>query len=215
MVKLQMSEDIKPIIVPSYTEEKGTKKKFFRFENLKKKKAKKQVKKQYVLRKTPELVPFLKYGANENIVMKNDLHMDLFQITPKDLQSLTDEELEMHVLLEARFNRSTTAGYKIIALNFPSNMEKQRQYWLRKKERATSPLQVRFIDRKIFEFNFLEQERPNREFFLFLYAPSEQLLEDLKNQAIRGMRQTFPLQKLTVDKKQDVLFLLNNPNSKL
>lgn len=208
------NEEVKPIIVPTYAEEKKTKKKFFKFVTSGKKKAKKTAKKEYVLRKTPTLLPFLDI-TEDFILMKNDVYMDILQITPKDLQSLTDDELNRHLLLEARAYRSYAPNYKIIALNFPSNTERQQQYWLRKKEHPTNPLLLRFIERKLFELRFLEQERPNREFFVFIYASSLQLLEDLKNQLIRGMRQSFSLQMLSIEKRQDVLFLLNNQNSKL
>ncbi|MEC1177261.1 hypothetical protein P9B03_02090 [Metasolibacillus meyeri] len=208
------NEEVKPIIVPTYAEEKKEKRKLFKFFIGRKKKAKKPVKKEYVLRKTPTLLPFLDI-TDDYILLKNDAYMDILQITPKDLQSLTDDELNRHLLLEARTYRSYTPGYKIIALNFPSNTERQQQYWLRKKERATNSLLLRFIERKLFELRFLEQERPNREFFLFLYASSVPLLEDAKNQLIRGMRQSFSLQTLSIEKRQDVLFLLNNQNSKL
>ncbi|WP_342472395.1 hypothetical protein MHH70_01930 [Metasolibacillus sp. FSL H7-0170] len=207
------NEEVKPIIVPTYAEEKKAKKKYFKFSSGSKKK-KKPVKKEYVLRKTPALLPFLDI-TEDYILLKNDIYMDILQITSTDLQTLTEDELNRNLLLEARSYRSFAPSYKIIALNFPSNTGRQQQYWIRKKERVTNPLLLRFINRKLFELRFLEQERPNREFFVFLYAPSLQLLEDVKNQLNRGMRQTFPLQSLSIEKRQDVLFLLNNQNSKL
>ncbi|KYG92008.1 hypothetical protein A0U40_03455 [[Bacillus] sp. KCTC 13219] len=207
------NEEVKPIIVPTYAEEKKAKKKYFKFSSGSKKK-KKSVKKEYVLRKTPALLPFLDI-TEDYILLKNDIYMDILQITSTDLQTLTEDELNRNLLLEARSYRSFAPSYKIIALNFPSNTGRQQQYWMRKKERVTNPLLLRFINRKLFELRFLEQERPNREFFVFLYAPSLQLLEDVKNQLNRGMRQTFPLQSLSIEKRQDVLFLLNNQNSKL
>ncbi|WP_107942662.1 hypothetical protein [Metasolibacillus fluoroglycofenilyticus] len=207
------NEEVKPIIVPTYAEEKKAKKKYFKFSSGSKKK-KKSVKKEYVLRKTPALLPFLDI-TEDYILLKNDIYMDILQITSTDLQTLTEDELNRNLLLEARSYRSFAPSYKIIALNFPSNTGRQQQYWMRKKERVTNPLLLRFIERKLFELRFLEQERPNREFFIFLYASSLQLLEDVKNQLNRGMRQTFPLQSLSIEKRQDVLFLLNNQNSKL
>ncbi|UDK94866.1 hypothetical protein EYB33_00490 (plasmid) [Lysinibacillus sphaericus] len=50
-----------------------------------------------------------------------------------------------------------------------------------KKGKTTDPLRLRFINRKIFELEFVERERANREFFLFIYAESPQILEDEKN----------------------------------
>lgn len=84
-----------------------------------------------------------------------------------------------------------------------------------KKEKTSDPLRLKFIDRKLFELDYLERERTNREFFLFIYADTPEQLEERKKQVIRSMQHSFPLEKLTLDKKIDVLFLLNNQNSKI
>lgn len=210
-------EEIKPIIVPSYVEEKATKKSFLKkypfFQ--KDKTAKKKVeRKSHVLRKTPMIMPFIDI-TEEYIVMKKGYFMDIFQITPNDLHSLTDNDITIKLLEKARFYRSSASQHKVVGLNFPANTEKQRLYWERKKEKTTDPLRLRFINRKLFEFDFIERERTNREFFLFIYAESTQILEDEKKQVVRGMRQSFPLQTLSKEKKQDILFIMSNQNSKL
>lgn len=210
-------EDIKPIIVPSYTEEKQSKKSLLaKASFLKKKKnsEKKVVKKEQVLRQTPMIMPFLDI-TEEYIMMKKGYFMDIFQITPNDLHSLTDTDITIKLLEKARFYRSSASQHKVVGLNFPANTEKQRLYWERKKERTTDSLRIRFINRKLFELEFLERERTNREFFLFIYAESSQILEDEKKQVVRGMRQSFPLQTLSNEKKQDILFMMSNQNSKL
>ncbi|UNT53602.1 hypothetical protein [Lysinibacillus capsici] len=209
-------EEIKPIIVPSYSEEKVSKKSFFKkypfFQ--KNKTAKKKVeRKSHVLRKTPMIMPFLDI-TEDYIVMKKGYFMDIFQITPNDLHSLTDDDITIKLLEKARFYRSSASQHKVVGLNFPANTEKQRLYWERKKERTTDPLRIRFINRKLFELEFLERERTNREFFLFIYAESAQTLEDEKKQVVRGLRQSFPLQSLSIEKKQDILFMMSNQNSK-
>lgn len=209
-------EDIKPIIVPSYTEEKQSKKSLLEkvpFLKKRKKSEKKVVKKEQVLRQTPMIMPFIDI-TEDYIVTKNGV-MDILQITPKDLHSLTDIDLELQLLENARFYRSYSTAHKVVGLNFPSNTEKQRLYWMSRKEKTTDPLRIRFINRKIFELEFIERERANREFFLFIYAESPQILEDEKKQVIRGLRQSFPLEKLSIEKRQDILFILANQNSKL
>lgn len=210
-------EKIKPIIVPTYTEEKASKKSFLKkFPYFQKNKTtrKKVERKSHVLRKTPMIMPFLDI-TEEHIVMKKGYFMDIFQISSNDLHSLTDTDITIKLLEKARFYRSSASQHKVVGLNFPANTEKQRLYWERKKERTTDPLRIRFINRKLFELEFIARERTNREFFLFVYAKSSQTLEDEKNQVVRGMRQSFPLQTLSNEKKQDILFLMSNQNSKL
>ena len=140
--------------------------------------------------------------------------MDIFQISPNDLHSLTDTDITIKLLEKARFYRSSASQHKVVGLNFPANTEKQRLYWERKKERTTDPLRILFINRKLFELEFIARERTNREFFLFVYAESSQTLEDEKASSKR-MKQSFPLQTLSNEKKQDILFMMSNQNSKL
>lgn len=209
-------EEIKPIIVPSYTEEKKSKKSLLGkvpFLQKKKTSKKKTVKKEQVLRKTPMIMPFI--DITEDYIVQKNCVMDILKITPKDEHSLTDLDLQRLVLEKVRFYRSYFTAHKVVGLNFPSNTERQRRYWITRKEKTTDPLRLRFINRKIFELEFVERERANREFFLFIYAESPQILEDEKKQVIRGLRQSFPLEKLSIEKRQDILFIMANQNSKL
>lgn len=210
-------EALKPIIVPSYSEEKEEKESFIDKIPFAKRKINKSTqtveKKPNVLRKTPLILPFVDI-AEDYIEMKNG-YMDILQITPMDLHALNQHDTQLLLLAEARFYRSYFPNFKTIGLNFPSSTEKQRQYWQRKKEKTSDSLRLRFINRKIFELTFLEKERTNREFFIFIYAKTVQSLEEERNQVTRAKRQSFPLQKLSVEKKQDILFILNNQNTKL
>ncbi|QNK90445.1 hypothetical protein H7992_05060 [Sporosarcina sp. resist] len=216
------TEELKPIIVPTYSEEKEEKVGLIdkvpllkKLKGAAKKKSAptKTQKKERVLRQTSHILPFVQI-EEECITLKTGV-MDIFQITTKDLYSLNDDDMQFLLLSQARFYRSYASSYKTVALNFPSNTEKQKNYWSKKKEKTTDSLRIRFIERKLFELNFLERERTNREFFMFVYADTPQQLEEEKNQSLRGMRQSFPLESLSIDKKQDVLFMLANQNSKL
>lgn len=184
-------------------------------ENLKKNKKKKakKDKKPKVLRQTPALLPFLQ-RHEEYVLLKNGV-MEIFQVESKDLYTRNDEDLQFLLLALTRFYRSYYESIKFIAMNFPSNTESQRNYWNKKLKNTDDPVRVQFINRKLFELDFLERERTNREFFLFIYADNEQQLDERKKQVVRSMQQAFPLQKLSVDKKEDVLFMLNNQNTKL
>lgn len=207
---------IQPIIIPSYEEEYTENKPFLnRFPFLKKRKKTLDTteKKKQVLRTTTDLLPFI--AIEENYIELKEGFMDILQITSKDLRSLNESDLQVILLADTRFYRSYSTNSKVMALNFPANTEKQKRYWERKKANTTDGLKLRFIERKLFELSFLEKERTNREFFLFIYGQTIHSLEDEKNQVIRAMRQSFPLQELSIDKKQDVLFMLNNQNTKL
>lgn len=214
-------EEVVPIVVPSYSESSEKKKdsllhkQIGKLKKWKNQRDEKQAikKKETVLSQTPDILPFLE--INEEYIQLKDGVMDILQIRPKDLFSLNDDDLHYALLSEGRFLRSYSGSFKEVAMNFPSNTEQQRQYWLKKKEATTDPIRLKFIERKLFEFDFLEKERTNREFFIFIYAENPSQLEEEKKLVIRSKQQSFPITELSIDKKMDVLFILNNQNSKL
>lgn len=218
-------KEVKPIIIPPYLDSnndkkssflKRTKRKLEKSEKQKEKDKQEKIQKKRegkMLRQTPYILPFLQ--MHDNFILMKKGVMDILQIDTKDLHSLNDADLQYLLYSKTRFLRSYYQSYKEVYLNFPSNTEKQKEYWLKKREQTSDPLRLKFIDRKLFEFEFLEKERTNREFFLFIYADNKHQLEERRAFATRGMLTSFPLKSLSKNKKQDVLFLLCNQNTKL
>ncbi|GLO65047.1 hypothetical protein [Oceanobacillus kimchii] len=176
-------------------------------------KAKPDKKKEKILRQTPEILPFVQIH-DDYILMKNGV-MDILQIQTKNIHALNEADLNYLLMNRTRFLRSYFRSYKEVILNFPANTEAQRTYWLKKRKQTTNPIRLEYIDQKLYEFDFLERERSNREFFIFVFADNKQELADRKHDAIQGMQQAFPLKELTQMKKEQILFLLNNQNTKL
>jgi len=170
-------------------------------------------KKEKVLRQIPEILPFVQI-QDDHVILKHGV-MDILQIETRNIHALNDADLNYLLMNRTRFLRSYFRSYKEVILNFPANTEAQRTYWLKKRKRTSSPVRLEYIDQKLKEFDFLERERSNREFFLFVYADDNQELADRKHDAIQGMQQAFPLTELTRKKKEQILFLLNNQNTKL
>lgn len=212
-------EEMETIVVPIYQDKEKEKVGFLQRRKLKKEEKKKRKQSQLenkrvnLLRQTTSLLPFLQ--IHDDYIMMKDGYMEIYQIETKDLYTRNDEDLNYLMLSLTKFYRSYYDDMKIIAMNFPSNTERQRKYWQKKLESADDPVRIGFINRKLFELDFLEKERTNREFFLFLYADNEQQLSERKKQVVRSMQQAFPLATLTKEKKQDVLFILNNQNTKI
>lgn len=166
-----------------------------------------------VLKQTYHVLPFLKI-ENEYIQMKNGV-MDIMQIKTRDLYSMNETDLDILMLNETKMLRSYGDSYKEVVLNFPSNTEKQRRYWLKKREQTKDPFLLSYINRKLFEFDFIEKERTNREYFVFIYAEHVDALEQKRQLMMRGRHNSFPLKEISKEKKKDILFLLNNQNTKL
>lgn len=167
-----------------------------------------------VTKQTHLLLPFLQI-EEDCIQLKDKSYMDILQIESKDLYGKNEVDLNILMYTETKMLRSIPGAYKEYALNFPSNTATQRQYWLNKKAQTTDPFRLSYIERKLFEFDFIERERTNREYFLFIYAPTYEALKQNRQLMIRARQNSFPLRKLSKEKKQRVLFLLNNQNTKL
>lgn len=180
-----------------------------------KKTKKKQVKETppKVLNSIKTLLPFL--SMEENYIQLKNGVMDILQLKTRDIFAMNQVDLDLVMGYETRMLRSYADSYKEVVLNFPANMEKQRRYWLKKKEETQDPLRLFYIERKLFEFDFIERERTNREFFVFIYAKDEKELEQKRQLMMKARQHSFPLMEIPKSKKEDVLFLMSNQNTKL
>ncbi|GGJ75351.1 hypothetical protein [Virgibacillus salexigens] len=174
---------------------------------------KEQGKKPKLLKQTSAILPFVQIH-DEYILLKEGV-MDIFQVQTKNVHALNDADLNYLLLNRAQFLRSYFRSFKEIILNFPTNTEVQRAYWLKKQQQAKNPSRLKYIEQKLFEFKYLERERYNREFFMFIYADDKEELEDRKSDCMQGMQSSFPLRELPKNKKEQILFLLNNQNTQL
>lgn len=177
------------------------------------KEMKAQAKKPNMLKQTSNILPFIQIH-DDHILLKEGV-MDIFQVQTKNIYALNDVDLNYLLLNRAQFLRSYFRSFKEVILNFPTNTEVQRAYWLKKKQQAKNASRLKYIEQKLFEFEFLESERYNREFFMFVYADDKEALANRKQDCKQGMQNSFPLQEITRNKKEQILFLLNNQNTQL
>lgn len=179
--------------------------------------AKKQEKmkknKPHVSLRTIDILPFVRM-EKDHIVLKEGV-MDILQISSLDIDSLSEHDLKLLIYQNVRFLRSYQFDFKEISLNFPSNTKVQQEYWKKKRAQTTDEQKLKFIDQKLYELRFLEEERTNREFFLFLYAEDKYKLSERKRICKNLFKNSFPLQELTPEKKKSILFILYNQNTKL
>ena len=170
-------------------------------------------KKPKVKKDTRLLLPFV--NIHDGYIEMKDGVMDIMQIKTRDLHSMSESDLEYLFMVETRFLRSFQDSYKEVTLNFPTNADRQRRYWSKVRMRTNKPVLLDFIDRKLFELDFLENERTNREYFVFIYAEDESSLKTKKEALVRAREGSFPVFDISNQKKRDVLFLINNQNSKI
>lgn len=190
----------------NHKESKSKKRKF-------QKKMENEGKKTTLMRKTTEILPYKQ--IHDDYILIEDGVMDIFQVEPQNIYSLNNVDLEVLLLNRTQFLRSYFPSFKEVILNFPTIVDNQRKYWEGKKKKARSKMRLEYIKQKLFELDYLENERYNREFFLFVYADTKEVLSERKQEMIQNMQNSFPLKKLSRKKKLQILFLLNNQNTKL
>ena len=148
-------------------------------------------------------------------LQENKGYMDVLQLQSKDIYSTSTQETEYDIMMIAKFFQSYSHDIKIVSMNFPVDMQKQLDAINYKIARNTAPLYERFLLNKRDELQFLETHRTNREFYLYIYASSLKQLSEYRNNCRRYLSRVAPLLKLPEEKKLDLIYKLNNQNSKL
>lgn len=171
-------------------------------------------KKPKVYKETVNLLPF-SHIEGDYIVLSDGSYLEILQIETTDLNSKNEDELQQLLYPRTGFMRSYNNSFKEVAMNFPVDASLQRKYWMKKLKVTNDPVKLQIIERNLHAFDFIEKERTNREFFMFIYAETKGSLASLISQTIRMNQFSFPMHEITLQKKKDVLFLLNNSNTKL
>lgn len=104
---------------------------------------------------------------------------------------------------------------KLIALNFPSDMSKQKKYYMKKRESTKNARYQKWIDRKIEQFEWLELNQTTREYYCKIFADNEEKLVLQRNQMIDdlGIGRDGLLLEIEKMKKIEILNKCNNKNS--
>src|SRR5690625_4293847 len=184
-------------------------------QNLAKRKAfqkemKAQDKKPNMLKQTSNILPFMQ--IHDDYILLKDGVMDIYQVQTKNIHALNDVDLNYLLLNRAQFLRSYFRSFKEVILNFPTNTELQRAYWLRKKQQATNASRLKYIEQELFELECLERERYNLEVSMVVYAGDKEELMDITHDCKRGIHNSFRLLEISKAKKEQILLLLNNQN---
>ncbi|WP_025731355.1 DUF5592 family protein [Heyndrickxia ginsengihumi] len=169
-------------------------------------------KKVAVPKTTLDILPYV--AIDENYIEMKNGYSDIMRIQGIDLYSLNEDDRQRLIYSRTSLFRSFGPDIKEIAINYPSNTKEQRYYWTLKKQKTTNPLHLEFIERKLYELEYLEKNKTDREFYIQIFADSIDQLEERKNQIVRTLQTSLPILPTTKEKKEKLLFIMNNPNSK-
>ncbi|MEK4306886.1 hypothetical protein [Oceanobacillus sp. FSL K6-0251] len=179
---------------------------------------KEKVKKEKKVRVKPsfaDMSPYVDITANGYIELRDeDGYFEIVQLTSKDIYSQNSDDREKDIFLLAYFFQWYLYDIKIIPLNFPVDTSSQQRHLLKKLEKETREAYRYFLQQKLDELIFIETERTNREYYMLVYADDEFTLQTRLNHVYRLLQPVLPVVHLNDQKKINIVYKINNLNSK-
>lgn len=164
-----------------------------------------------------DLIPIRRYDrANGYYILEDGTSMDLFQVRAKDLINASDDEVEYDCMRFAKFYKTYADDIKIVSLNYPCNTARQQEYLRKKLENTNNPNKRYWINRKLEEEIWIEENKSTREFYFMCFASCENM--DKNKRKIISTLQTGTdglIIPMTPEKKEQILYKLNNKNAML
>lgn len=163
---------------------------------------------------TRDIMDFIDIDEDDRFIMKYG-YMDMYQIQTKDVHSLSEGDIQRHIFSFISFLRSYTDDFKILSMNFPVNTTTQQLHIEKNLKYTTNPIAKKFLQRKLDELIYLEENRFNKEFYIMIFAKSKDEFEDRERVLNQNQNIAMRLEKIDIEKKLKIIFKLNNHNTKL
>lgn len=163
-----------------------------------------------------EISPIIDITTNGYFQLNNNNgYFDIVQLTSKDIYALNESDKEKDIFTLANFYQAYPNDIKIIPMNFPVDTSTQQQNLLKILEKTPrSSYRFFHLEQKLEELQFIEHERTNREYYMFIYADDEYTLNSRIKNVQRLLSIVLPVIQLNDEKKINILYKLFNLNSK-
>lgn len=140
---------------------------------------------------------------------------DMVQIVTRDLTSLSDDDIEYDNLTIVKFLRLYAEDFKICSLSFPTDTKSQKQYLERKISKTKNSVFLHFLEYKLEELKYIEKNKTELEFYIFLFAKSPEELKNKYSILQSSLGATGFYDELELEKKIQILYKLNNKNTNI
>lgn len=138
---------------------------------------------------------------------------DILQLRTRDFDTASEDDIEYDSLAILKFFRLYPDDLKLCALSYPTDTKQQRQYLEHVISRTKNSIYLYFLEYKLEELNYIEKNRTDLEFYLFVWAKNPEELQDRLLTARRCLGTVGLLTDLDQKKKEQILFKLNNKNT--
>lgn len=170
--------------------------------------------KKKVLSSFADIAPIVDVTDTDFFEMRNGELLEILQITSKDIYSLNESDKDNDIYALAHFFQAYLPSVKFVPLNTPVNLEIPKKNVMRDIRRNRNPYFLPHLEKKLRDLEFLENNRTDREYFLFIYGNDERALLENRAHAKKLMARSNPIIELTLEKKISILYQLANLNSK-
>ncbi|MEH6944793.1 hypothetical protein [Bacillus sp. JJ722] len=182
----------------------------------KRKMKKKRNKKPKVKRSIAEILPISDITDSGMFKLQNDEgYLDIWQFVSKNVYAMNEQETRFSIYNLAHMFQGYSHAIKVVALNFPVSTFRQQAFIQKKIQACTNDLYRTLLEQKLRELEYLEFKRTNREYLIFIFGQTEFIVKERTESIQRYLHQSSPIFSLSEDKKVDILYKLNNQNSKL
>lgn len=129
------------------------------------------------------LLPLRYYSdESEAFVMSDGSFLDILSVRTKDRKNLKDEEIKYYIYRYTKFYKQYEGDLKYISMNFPVDTSSQRKYMNNYSKKTLDKNRQKWLERKIAEFNNLDDVVNRREYYLMYFAKNKEEL--IKNRSI-------------------------------
>lgn len=183
----------------------------FAINNLKRTLKRKKLK---IKKSTLDYIDFSYFTENGYIKHKtDDIFIEILQIDTIDVSNLNSNHIDTIIYENAQFYRKYTDDIKIISMNFPCDYKEQIEYFTNKLDTVSNDFRKKFLTLKIKELEYLQSTKYNLEFYLMIFIDGEKNISS----DIERIKLEFPnkLNRIPLDKKEKILFKLNNMNTNI
>lgn len=149
------------------------------------------------------------------IVGRDNSYYQIFKIVTHALNLANQDEKNRLMMRFANFNRLMDADYKIISTLFHIDNTAQKNYLTNKVNQAKNAQQRKYAMEQLLVLSRVEEDpsQKNQEHFLVINAKSKEDMRSLVETLFRSHNGMIEPQALSAQKKEQLIFRLNNQNT--
>lgn len=170
----------------------------------------KQKQSQHIPKTVLDSFPIRDYDSHNDYFITDDNQIiDILQVRGKSLYNSSDSEIESQIEILAYFNRRYKTDIKFLGMNYPTNTKNQQAFLTYKQNQPELEKYEEIINAKLEMLQYLEQNTTDREAFIMIFAKNENHYSELYTLLKRS---GFRVDSMSREKKENIIFQLNNMN---